>query len=59
KDCHVQNVSFNDCHFSHLRYEDIPTKFAARMHQQETSLGAPVFRYVDQLHMNATFFSVQ
>ena len=58
EDCHVQNVSFNDCHFSHLRYEDIPTKFADRMAKQGVALEQPVFRYVDQLHINATFFSV-
>jgi len=58
QDCHVQNVYFNDCHFSQLRYEDIPTKFAARMAKLERPLTNPTFRYVDQLSMNSTFFCV-
>ncbi len=57
KDCHVQNIYFNDCHFTQLRYEDIPTKFAARMAKLEYPLAAPSFRYVDQLSLNSTFFS--
>ena len=59
QDCHVRNVSFNDCHFSQLRYEDIPTKFAARLAKLNWPLSQPTFRFVDQLYLNSTFFTVQ
>lgn len=58
EDCHVQNIYFNDCHFTQVRYEDIPTKFAARFAKLEQPLTYPVFRYVDQLSLNSTFFTV-
>lgn len=58
-DCHVQNVFFNDCHFSHLRYEEIPTRFAARMSALDLPLTQPTFRFVDQLFLNSTFFTVR
>ena len=58
EDCHVQDVYFNDCHFSQLTYEDIPTKFAERLLKLQRELAAPVFRMVDRLSLNSTFFSV-
>ena len=58
KDCHVQNIFFNDCHFNQICYEDIPTEFAARMTKLERPLTYPTFRFVDQLFLNSTFFSV-
>lgn len=58
KDCHLQNIYFNDCHFTQLRYEDIPTKFAARMAKFEYPVAELNIRYVDQLSLNSTFFSV-
>ena len=57
-DCHVQNVYFDNCHFRQLRYEDIPTPFAARYAASGYPLNPPVFRCVDQLVFNSTTFSV-
>ena len=58
EDCHVQNVHFTDCHFTQVRYEDILTRFAARMAKLNRSLTPPSFRYVDNLVLNNTFFNV-
>ena len=58
EDCHVQNVYFSDCHFSQLRYEEIPTIFAERMAKPNRPLHAPKFQCVDNLVFNSTFFSV-
>jgi len=57
-DCHVQNVHFTDCHFTQVRYEDIPTRFAARMAKLNRKLTAPSFQCVDNLVLNNTFFNV-
>lgn len=57
-DCHVQNVYFDNCHFRQLRYEDIPTPFAARYAASGSPLNPPEFRCVDQLVFNSTTFSV-
>lgn len=56
-DCHVQNVYFDNCHFRQLRYEDIPTPFAARYAASGSPLNPPDFRCVDQLVFNSTTFS--
>ena len=57
-DCHAQNIHFTDCHFTQIRYEDIPTKFAKRMAAQNFPLTAPEFKMVDNLVMNNTFFNL-
>jgi len=57
-DCHVKNVYFSDCHFAQIRYEDIPTKFAARMVKLNRPLNQPQFKCVDNLVMNNTYFTV-
>ncbi|MBE6597284.1 MAG: hypothetical protein E7641_06395 [Ruminococcaceae bacterium] len=57
-DRHVKNVYFSDCHFAQIRYEDIPTKFAARMAKLNRPLTPPEFRCVDNLVMNNTHFAV-
>ena len=58
EDCHVQNVYFSDCHFSHLLFESIPTKFAARLAALGQPLAAPELRWVENLVMNSTFFNI-
>ncbi len=57
-DCHIENVFFTDCHFTHVRYEDIPTKFAARMAKYEKPMAWPDFSCVDNLVLNGTFFNL-
>ncbi|MBQ9802791.1 MAG: hypothetical protein IJW51_06960 [Clostridia bacterium] len=58
EDCHVQNVYFNDCHFAQLRHGDIPTEFAARLAKLRCPTQEPVFRRVDNLYLNSTFFTI-
>ena len=58
EDCHVQNVYFDSCHFSQVRYEDIHTRFADRMAANRQPLGQPEFRHVDNLVLNGTVFNV-
>lgn len=57
-DCFVKNVYFSDCHFAQIRYEDIPTKFAARMAKFGRALNQPKFQCVENLVMNNTHFTV-
>ena len=59
EDRHIEHFSFNDCHFTQIDYEDIPTKFAERLENLRYPLTAPTFRFVDDLHLNSTFFSVK
>jgi hypothetical protein len=58
KDCHAKNIHFNDCRFTQIPYEDIPTKFAVRLKNLNRPLNPPRFSCVDNLFINATFFSV-
>ena len=57
-DCHCQNIYFNDCHFTHMRYEDMHTKYADRMAAIERPLEYPDFRHVDNLVLNNTVFNL-
>lgn len=57
-DCHPKNIYFNNCHFTQVPYEDIPTKFAARMAEFGNKLGQPKFRSVDNLVLNNTVFTI-
>lgn len=56
-DCHVENVYFSNCHFRQIPYEQIPTKFAARMAAVKQSMNPLDIRYVDNLVLNNTTFS--
>lgn len=58
-DCHVQNIYFSDCHFTQVRYEDIPTKFAQRMAKLNWPQDPVTFRYVDNLVINNTTFTAE
>jgi len=57
-DCHAENIYMTDCHFSQIRYEDIPTKYAARMAKIKRELTYPEFSCVDNLVLNSTTFSL-
>ena len=57
-DCHVQNIYFSDCHFKQLRYDEIPTKFGERLAKLDRPRSPVTFRYVDNLVLNTTTFTV-
>ncbi|MBR2615165.1 MAG: hypothetical protein IKC69_00605 [Clostridia bacterium] len=57
-DCHVENVYFNDCHFAHVPYSEIPTKYAARMDALKKPMTWPDFSCVDNLVLSNTFFNL-
>ena len=57
-DCHLKNIHFNDCHFTHMRYEDIDTIYAERMVKINRPLTWPDFACVDNLVLNNTFFNL-
>ena len=57
-DCHIQNIHFNDCHFTHVRYEDIDTIYAKRMAAIDRPITYPEFSCVDNLVLNNTFFTL-
>ena len=58
EDCHVKNINFTNCHFAQVRFEDIPTKFAARMAALNRELTPPKFQCVDNLILNNTHFTI-
>ena len=58
EDCHVENVYFTNCHFAQVPYEQMHTKFAARLAALNRPLGAPKFKCVDNLVLTNTHFSV-
>lgn len=57
-DCHIQNIFFTDCHFNHIRYEDIDTVYAKRMVDIERPITYPDFSCVDHLVLNQTYFNL-
>ena len=57
-DCHPKNIYFTNCQFTQVPYEQIPTKFAARMAEFGRSLGQPKFQSVDNLVLHNTTFNV-
>jgi len=58
EDRHVENVYFTNCHFAQIPYEQIPTKYGARLAALQRPLNAPKFKCVDNLVMNNTHFSI-
>lgn len=59
ENCHIQNIYFSNCHFTQIPYEQIDNKFGKRLAERGTPVTAPIFRWVDNLVLNNTVFTVR
>jgi hypothetical protein len=57
--CHMQNIYFSNCHFTQVAYEEIDNKFGRRLAELGTPATPPTFRWVDNLVLNNTVFTVK
>ncbi len=55
-DCPVENVTFSDCRFTQMTYEEMKTFFGDRMIRYDNRLEPTVFRHVKGLTLDGTSF---